>query len=144
MQRGERAHIFPFTENSDAIFNSSLVHELSVLRPQAEPLLLQVRPDTREYREANRLLSFLQWFRPAGHDVGARQLDPARVHRRVDAGEFPDALIDDVRQPQRHKEHGDAQRMHSGSGGMHRASEVHPVGTRMISVRPLCSPCLCG
>ena len=69
VQRGERLHIFPFTENSDAIFNSSLVHELSVLRPQAEPLLLQVRPDTPEYREANRLLSFLQWFRPAGHDV---------------------------------------------------------------------------
>jgi uridine kinase len=69
VQRGERAHIFPFTENSDAIFNSSLVHELSVLRPQAEPLLLQVRPDTKEYREANRLLSFLQWFRPAGHEV---------------------------------------------------------------------------
>ena len=69
VQRGERAHIFPFTENSDAIFNSALVHELSVLRPQAEPLLLQVRPDTRQYREANRLLSFLQWFRPAGHDV---------------------------------------------------------------------------
>ena len=40
-----------------------------MLRPLAEPLLLQVRPDTAEYREANRLLSFLQWFRPAGHDV---------------------------------------------------------------------------
>ncbi len=69
VQRGERAHIFPFTENSDAIFNSSLVHELSVLRPLADPLLLQVRHDAREYLEANRLLSFLQWFRPAGHDV---------------------------------------------------------------------------
>jgi uridine kinase len=65
VQRGERHHIFPFTENSDAIFNSSLLHELSVLRPFAEPLLLQVRPDTVEYREASRLLSFLQWFRPA-------------------------------------------------------------------------------
>ncbi|HEX7087058.1 MAG TPA: hypothetical protein VF198_11875 [Vicinamibacterales bacterium] len=69
VQRGERMHIFPFTENSDAIFNSSLVHELSVLRPFAEPLLLQVRPDTREYLEANRLLSFLQWFRPAPPDA---------------------------------------------------------------------------
>jgi uridine kinase len=65
VQRGERQHIFPFTENSDAIFNSSLVHELAVLRPLAEPLLLQVRPDTPEYREASRVLSFLQWFRPA-------------------------------------------------------------------------------
>ena len=69
VQRGERAHIFPFTENSDAFFNSSLVHELSVLRPMAEPLLLQVRPDTPEYLEANRLLSFLQWFRPAPPDA---------------------------------------------------------------------------
>jgi uridine kinase len=44
------------------------VHELAVLRPLAEPLLLQVRPDTPEYLEANRLLSFLQWFRPAPSD----------------------------------------------------------------------------
>jgi uridine kinase len=69
VQRGERLHIFPFTENSDAIFNSSLAHELSVLRPYAEPLLLQVRHDTSQYREASRLLSFLQWFRPAAADV---------------------------------------------------------------------------
>jgi uridine kinase len=69
VQRGERLHIFPFTENSDAIFNSSLAHELSVLRPYAEPLLLQVRHDTSQYREASRVLSFLQWFRPAASDV---------------------------------------------------------------------------
>jgi uridine kinase len=63
--RGEKQFIFPFQENGDAVFNSSLVHELAILRPLAEPLLLQVRHDTPEYREANRLLSFLQWFRPA-------------------------------------------------------------------------------
>jgi uridine kinase len=63
--RGEKQNIFPFQENSDAIFNSSLVHELAILRPLAEPLLLQVRHDVPEYVEANRLLSFLQWFRPA-------------------------------------------------------------------------------
>lgn len=65
VQHGEKQHIFPFQEHSDAIFNSSLVHELSVLRIAAEPLLLQVRSETPEYTEANRLLSFLQWFRPA-------------------------------------------------------------------------------
>lgn len=65
VQRGEKLHIFPFQENCDAIFNSSLVHELAVLRSAAEPLLLQVRPDTPEFLEANRLLSFLGWFRPA-------------------------------------------------------------------------------
>ena len=66
--QGEKLHIFPFQENSDAIFNSALVHELAVLRPLAEPLLLQVRHDAPEYVEANRLLSFLQWFLPASPD----------------------------------------------------------------------------
>lgn len=68
VQRGEKLHIFPYQEHGDAIFNSSLVYELSVLRPAAEPLLLQVRSDMPEYLEANRLLSFLQWFRPATTD----------------------------------------------------------------------------
>ncbi|MCX6552201.1 MAG: nucleoside kinase [Acidobacteria bacterium] len=67
--RGEKQHIFCFQENADAIFNSALVHELAVLRPFAEPLILQVRPDTTEYLEANRLLSFLQWFKPAQADL---------------------------------------------------------------------------
>jgi uridine kinase len=68
VQRGEKQHIFPYQEHSDAIFNSSLVHELAVLRSAAEPLLLQVASDDPEYVEANRLLSFLQWFRPASAD----------------------------------------------------------------------------
>lgn len=68
VMRGEKQHIFPFQEHSDAIFNSALVHELAVLRPLAEPLLLQVRPEEPEYVEANRLLSFLQWFRPGARD----------------------------------------------------------------------------
>lgn len=67
--RGEKHHIFPYQENSDAVFNSALVHELAVLRPFAEPLLLQVRPTTPEFVEANRLLSFLQWFQPAPPDT---------------------------------------------------------------------------
>jgi uridine kinase len=67
--RGEKQHIFRFQENADAIFNSALVHELAVLRPFAEPLLLQVRPDTPEFLESNRLLSFLTWFRSVPPDL---------------------------------------------------------------------------
>jgi uridine kinase len=63
--RGEKQHIFPFQEHSDAIFDSSLIHDLAVLRPYAEPLLLQVQRDLPEYREARRLLGLLRWFRPA-------------------------------------------------------------------------------
>lgn len=65
---GEKQNIFPFQEYSDAIFNSALVHELAVLRPYADPLLLQVRPDSPQYLEANRLLGLLQWFRPVRPD----------------------------------------------------------------------------
>lgn len=65
VKRGEKLYIFPFQEKADAVFNSALAHELAVLRPLAEPLLLQVRHDTPQYIEANRLLSFLFWFRPA-------------------------------------------------------------------------------
>lgn len=66
---GEKRWIFPYQENSDAVFNSALPHELAVLRALAEPLLLQVQPETREYLEAKRLLSFLKWFRPASPQV---------------------------------------------------------------------------
>jgi uridine kinase len=45
------------------MFNSSLVYELSVLKPFLEPLLLKVGPENREHVEARRLLKFLSYFR---------------------------------------------------------------------------------
>ncbi|NPA26571.1 MAG: nucleoside kinase [Chloroflexi bacterium] len=64
VRRGERRWIFPFQEQADVMFNSALVYELAVLKPFAEPLLLQVPPHTRERIEAKRLLSLLEWFLP--------------------------------------------------------------------------------
>ena len=64
VRRGEKRNIFPFQENADSIFNSSLVYELAALRPYADPLLLQVPANTLEHIEANRLLSFLSWVKP--------------------------------------------------------------------------------
>jgi len=64
VRRGERLHIFPYQENADAIFNSALAYELSVLRPLAEPLLRQVTHGTPESVEAGRLLALLDWFLP--------------------------------------------------------------------------------
>jgi uridine kinase len=66
--RGEKQNIFPYQENADDIFNSALVHELSALKPVAEPLLRQVPFGTPEYIEAKRLLAFLEWFLPIGHE----------------------------------------------------------------------------
>ncbi len=62
VRRGEKRWIFPFQEHADVMFNSALVYELAVLKPFAEPLLLQVKPRTPEHIEAKRLLSFLEWF----------------------------------------------------------------------------------
>ena len=64
VRRGEKNYIFPNQNNADVFFNSALVYELSVLKPLAQPLLLQVEPGTPERIEANRLLAFLQWFDP--------------------------------------------------------------------------------
>ena len=52
----------------EGIHGLNPAHELAILRPLAEPLLLQVRHETPEYIEANRLLSFLQWFVPGSPD----------------------------------------------------------------------------
>ena len=64
VRRGEWRNIFPYQEHADIMFNSALLYELAVLRPLAEPLLLQIEPHTPEHIEAKRLLAFLQWFRP--------------------------------------------------------------------------------
>ncbi|MGC9400203.1 MAG: nucleoside kinase [Anaerolineae bacterium] len=65
VRRGEKRYIFPYQEQADVMFNSALVYEMAVLKPLAEPLLLQVKPGSLERVEAKRLLTFLQWFRPA-------------------------------------------------------------------------------
>ena len=51
------------------MFNSALVYELAVLKPLAEPLLLQVKSDTRAHVEAKRLMAFLEWFEPMQPDL---------------------------------------------------------------------------
>jgi len=69
VRHGEKKWIFPFQEHADVMFNSALIYELAVLKPFAEPLLLQVKPRTPEHVEAKRLLSFLEWFVPITPDL---------------------------------------------------------------------------
>lgn len=64
VRRGEKKWIFPYQENADATFNSSLLFELAVMRRHAEPLLQQVPNNTPQYAEASRLLKFLSYFEP--------------------------------------------------------------------------------
>lgn len=64
VRRGEDKWIMPFHENADAMFNSSLLFELSVMKNYALPILQQVPSNTPEYAEASRLMKFLSYFEP--------------------------------------------------------------------------------
>ena len=62
VRRGEEHHIFPFQEDADAMFNSALIYEVSVLKQYCEPLLFSIPKTSPYYAEANRLLKFLNYF----------------------------------------------------------------------------------
>lgn len=59
---GEDKYIYPYQEEADAIFNSSMVYELSILKKIVMPLLKDVAVYEAEYLEANRLSKFLEYF----------------------------------------------------------------------------------
>jgi uridine kinase len=68
VRRGEDKYIYPYQENADIMFNSSLVYELCVLKKVALPLLQKIQNDVHEYIEAKRLIKFLNYFLPVDSD----------------------------------------------------------------------------
>lgn len=64
VRRGEEKWIFPYQENADSMFNSSLLFELSVIRDEAERVLRTVPRSCPEYAQAHRLRRFLSVFPP--------------------------------------------------------------------------------
>ena len=60
---GEEKNIFPFQEQADKIFNTSLIYELNALKPIAVPLLEEITNEYAEYAEAQRLLNMLKYFK---------------------------------------------------------------------------------
>ena len=85
VRRGEDRNIFPFQENADVMFNSSLLYELCVLRKYVEPLLRKVPPSRSEYAEALRLLKFISYFEPID-DTHERNIPPTSVLREFIGG----------------------------------------------------------
>jgi uridine kinase len=82
VRRGEEKHIFPFQEEADIMFNSALLYELAVLKPFAEPILLEVQPNQPEYAEATRLLKFFSYFKP----ISPREIPPTSILREFMGG----------------------------------------------------------
>lgn len=64
VRKGEEKYIFPFQDEADTIFNSTLAYELAVLKTYAEPLLFTVQEDDPEYDTALRLLQLLKFVLP--------------------------------------------------------------------------------
>ena len=64
VRRGEEKYIFPYQEDADVMFNSSLVYEPAVIKSFLEPILANVERDSSEYAEAKRLYEFLGYFLP--------------------------------------------------------------------------------
>ncbi len=60
VRKGEEKNVFPFQDEADVIFNSTLFYELGVLKTYAEPLLFKVGETDKNYKEAVRLLNLLK------------------------------------------------------------------------------------
>lgn len=63
VRSGEDTNIFPYNNEADVLFNSTLAYEIGLLKKYAEPLLEEITPDQPEYGEARRLLDFFRFFR---------------------------------------------------------------------------------
>lgn len=68
VRRGEEKYIFPFQEDADVMFNSSLIYEIAVLKVYVEPLLASVDRNEPEFSDAKRLYEFLGYFLPIEKD----------------------------------------------------------------------------
>lgn len=64
VKKGEEKYIFPYIENVDTIFNSSIIYEPAVMKTFAQPLLLQLDKNSKYYAEARRLYEYLNNFLP--------------------------------------------------------------------------------
>lgn len=62
VNKGEEKNIFPFQEQADSMFNSSLIYELAVLKDYALPLLKEIDNTNPAYSEAKKLISMLEYF----------------------------------------------------------------------------------
>lgn len=70
VRAGEEKWIFPYQENADAMFNSALLFELSVLKSHVDPILYQVPESSPAFSEACRLRRFMEYFIPVpDHDL---------------------------------------------------------------------------
>ena len=82
VRKGEEEWIFPYQENADVMFNSSLFYELAVFKQQAEAMLRAVPENVPEFSEAQRLLRFLDYIVP----LQEKEMPPTSLAREFLGG----------------------------------------------------------
>lgn len=68
VREGEEKNVFPFQDEADVIFNTTLLYELGALKVYAEPLLYKVSENDDCYKDAIRLLNLLKNVLPIPSD----------------------------------------------------------------------------
>lgn len=59
VRRGEKLNIFPYEENADVVFNSTLLYDLPMLKYYTEPILHGIAESSPAYEKAQQLLTIL-------------------------------------------------------------------------------------
>ncbi len=62
VRSGEEKNIYPFQEQADEMFNSSLIYEPAVLKKYCLPLLIKIKKNGPVYEEVGRLIDFFNLF----------------------------------------------------------------------------------
>lgn len=83
VRRGEETWIFPFQENGDALFNTTLVYEIAVLKKYVYPLLTAMPPESPYYAMSRDIVKFLNYFLDA--DV-ENEIPPTSILREFIGG----------------------------------------------------------
>ena len=86
VNRGEENYIFPFQEDADSMFNTSLIYEICVLKKYAMPLLKAIDNTHPEFSEAKSLYELLKYF----HDIGDEYIPKNSLIREFIGGSIFD------------------------------------------------------
>lgn len=84
--RGEKEYVYPYQEEADIMFNSTIVYEIPVLKKHALPLLKTIGKESRVFEESRRLMNMLSFV----EDMGDEFVPPDSVLREFIGGSFFD------------------------------------------------------
>ncbi len=82
VRQGENKYIFPFQEEADTMFDTSLVYEPAILRPYLQRFLMEVNQNDPAYVDVYRLFKFLLLFIP----ILPNEIPPTSILREFIGG----------------------------------------------------------